>query len=130
MKLRRLEEALQALPATLDETYERMLTRTTDDDHSDALTVLRWLAFARRPLTMSEIAEACIIDPSGDGVVDVSNRGGIEDVLKILAGLVVVDVDRSDVNDNIGMSDALSSQTTEVQDEHSGFAASFHPVSK
>jgi len=90
----RLREALQSLPATLDETYERMLMQIAEGDRSDALTVLRWLAFehrAHRSLTLNEIAEACIVDPSGDGVVEVDDRGGTEDILKILAGLVIAE---------------------------------------
>jgi len=40
---------------------------------------------------LNEIAEACIVDPSGDGVVEVDDRGGTEDILKILAGLVIAE---------------------------------------
>ena len=54
----------------------------------EALVLLRWLAYARTPPTLSELAEASIVDPAGQGVVDISNRGGLEDVLEILSGLV------------------------------------------
>ncbi len=56
--------------------------------HAEALTLLRWLAFSQRPLSLAELAEAAIIDPSGDGTVDFENRGDVQDVLDILSGLI------------------------------------------
>ena len=50
------------LPATLDETYERMLTGIDEIFRDEALTLLRWLAYAQTPPTLMELAEASIID--------------------------------------------------------------------
>ncbi|KAK3045615.1 hypothetical protein LTR09_012823 [Extremus antarcticus] len=126
----RLEQALRSLPATLDETYERMLVQIAEEDHDDALTALRWLAFERRPLTVGEIVEACVIDPSRDGVVKEHDRGGSEDVLNILAGLVVVDSNRSEDGDGDGIKDVLPSQAIDVQNGNAEPGPLFYPITK
>ena len=85
-----VREALSNLPETLDETYERMLTRIEKISRKDAL-VLRWLTYAHFPLTLGELAETRVIDLEGDGSVDVDDRGGLEDLLAILSGLVTIE---------------------------------------
>lgn len=95
-----VKKTLEALPATLDKTYERMLTRIDIDDRSYALTLLRWLVYSYEPLTLEKLAEASIIDPTAnptsDGLVDVENKGDWADTLELLAGLVVTAVDQQD----------------------------------
>ncbi|KAM0719563.1 hypothetical protein Q7P37_003693 [Cladosporium fusiforme] len=90
-----IRAALLALPKTLDETYERMLRSISEDDRPCALTFLRWLVYAKSPLTLDQLAEGSIIDPTDypatEGVVDVDDRGGWGDVLEILAGLVITE---------------------------------------
>ncbi|KAF2479868.1 ankyrin repeat-containing domain protein, partial [Neohortaea acidophila] len=84
-----IRTALLALPPTLDETYERILTGIDDICRNDALVLLRWLLYAQRPLRPRELVEATIIDPSGDGAVDTDDRvNDLEGVLDMLAGLV------------------------------------------
>ncbi|KAI5357718.1 Putative NACHT nucleoside triphosphatase, heterokaryon incompatibility [Septoria linicola] len=97
-KPKRLSEALTTLPRTLDETYERMLVRIEEMDRTDALTALRWLAFSHRPLTLGELVDASVTDPSGEGEVDSDNRGGVEDVLAMLSDLIIVDGDNERAN--------------------------------
>ena len=65
-----LKAALFALPKTLDETYQRMLNIIEDDDRSCALTLLQWLAYAKSPLSLGELAEASVIDPTDDTAAD------------------------------------------------------------
>lgn len=85
------------MPATLDETYERMLQRIPANDQHYALIMLRWLAYAQRPLTLNRLAEAAIVFPgesdASDDLVDSDDRGGLEDALDLLAGLVVTVAD-------------------------------------
>ena len=90
-KPRRFQEALRSLPSTLHETYDRVLTQIDPPDRADALTALSWVTFEHRPLTLGEIAEATVIDLSREGSVETDHREGIEDVLEILAGLVIVE---------------------------------------
>ena len=66
-----------------------MLTGIDQMYQDEALTLLRWLAHAQSPPTLGELTEASIIDPSGEGVVDIANRGSLYSTLEILAGLVV-----------------------------------------
>nr|OQO23823.1 hypothetical protein B0A51_08145 [Rachicladosporium sp. CCFEE 5018] len=90
-----LRAALFALPKDLDETYQRMLDNINRADRSNALTLLRWLAYAQSPLSLLELAEASIIDPTdnlaADGLVDTDDRGNWADTLNILAGFVTID---------------------------------------
>ena len=86
-----MKEALFNLPETLDETYERMLTKIEKRSRNDALVLLRWIAYARSPPRLGELAEARIIEPDGDGSVDMDDRGGLEDSLDILSELVTVE---------------------------------------
>lgn len=84
-----LRKSLAALPATLDETYDRILL-AIDNDHSEyALRILQWLAFSARPLRADEIAEVVAIDVKGNRRFD---RDQILedplDVLKICSSLV------------------------------------------
>ncbi|KYG44756.1 hypothetical protein M433DRAFT_5162, partial [Acidomyces richmondensis BFW] len=90
-KPKAIEAALQALPATLDGMYERMLLKISKNDRPEALTLLRWLAYAESPLTLRELAETTIICISGEGNVEFENRGDYEDTLEILEGLVTAE---------------------------------------
>jgi ankyrin repeat protein len=80
---------LKALPTTLDETYTRMLERIEPTVSEDALTLLRWLAYAARPITLAELQSAVTIRPEDDEV-DFEDEGDFRDSLDILAGLVVL----------------------------------------
>jgi ankyrin repeat protein len=58
-----IRKALKNLPATLDETYERILVNIHDEDSQQiARRSLLWLAFSERPLYLKELAEAAVID--------------------------------------------------------------------
>jgi hypothetical protein len=92
---------LLSLPATLDATYERILTGIGETLRREALLLLRWLAYAQSPPSLGELAEATIINPTGAGSVDVGNRGGIEDTLEILSRLVTCGNNRDEVDNDI-----------------------------
>lgn len=72
-----------------------MLNSISEDDRPYALTFLRWLSYSKSPLSLNELTEASIIEPTEDqlanDVVDVANRGCWGDVLEILAGLVTTE---------------------------------------
>ncbi|RMY83156.1 hypothetical protein D0861_07560 [Hortaea werneckii] len=84
-----IEDVVKTLPKTLDETYDRMLCAIEERYRPEALTLLRWITYSTRPLTLGQLAEAAIIDPSDGGTVDVENRGDIEDSIDILSGLIL-----------------------------------------
>ncbi|KAI6826758.1 Pfs, NACHT and ankyrin domain protein [Hortaea werneckii] len=85
-----IEDVLRTLPKTLDETYDRILCAIDERYRPEALTLLRWITYSTTPLTLRQLAEAAIIDPSDEGIVDVDNRGDIEDSVDILSGLILV----------------------------------------
>lgn len=57
----------------------------------EAIALLRWLAYARSPLSLGELVKASVIDLKSIGYVNVNNRGDVEDALNILSGLVDVE---------------------------------------
>ncbi|KAF2719344.1 hypothetical protein K431DRAFT_212208, partial [Polychaeton citri CBS 116435] len=85
-----VKEALYSLPTTLDETYERILIGIEEGLRIDALVLLRWLAYAKSPLSLSELVDATVIDLAGKGNVQVEDRPGLDDPLEILSGLVTI----------------------------------------
>lgn len=57
-----LEDAINCLPATLEETYERALSAVDDQRREGMRNVLRWLSFSARPTRLEEIAEVMAIN--------------------------------------------------------------------
>ncbi|KAL8942148.1 MAG: hypothetical protein Q9216_001833 [Gyalolechia sp. 2 TL-2023] len=72
-KVSAIKKALDQLPVTLDETYERILGAIEPADTVEAYHILQWLAFAERPLTLEEIAEAAVTNEDG-GPIDPEER--------------------------------------------------------
>ena len=91
-----VKTALRCLPTTLDETYERILMGIEEMLCTDALTLLRWLAYAKSPLSLCELVEATVIDLTAEGSVEVDDRPGLDDTLEILSGLVTIEGDADD----------------------------------
>ena len=58
----RLEHALNELPTTLDETYERALGKIEDVNWEDARRLLQCIAVASRPLRVEELADILAFD--------------------------------------------------------------------
>ena len=69
-----LRRALRTLPRTLDETYERILKNVKEEHLEDVLKMLRWLIYAKRPLTLSELAEAVAISVDDAPIFDPESR--------------------------------------------------------
>jgi len=86
-----VDVALQRLPVTLHETYERMLARVLDTDCEEALCLLRWLTFASRPLTLGELHETRrLLDFGRDKDIAWNDPGSMEDITEILGDLIHV----------------------------------------
>jgi ankyrin repeat protein len=79
-----------------------MLTSISEYNRADALILLRWITYAKSPLTLYELAEATIILPADkadvEDIVDVDNRGGWTDTLAVLTGLVTTQSEQDDRN--------------------------------
>ena len=57
---RDLDKQLNALPKGLEDAYERILLRSDSPD--ELKTLLQWLAFATRALTLAELADTIAVD--------------------------------------------------------------------
>lgn len=57
-----LEKALETLPATLEETYERTLAAIEESRRSSICHILRFLCFSARPMRLDEMSEVLAID--------------------------------------------------------------------
>lgn len=87
-----LRKALRSLPNTLDETYDRILLKVSEENHSLAIRLLRWLAFSARLLTLEEMAEILSID-DGDEIPRFDSDQRLRDprdILDICSTLVTV----------------------------------------
>ena len=79
-------KALRELPTNLDGTYERILSNIPPSDCDEVISVLNWLAFSQRPLTVEEATEAALSKCS-QGIVDPDDRRFL-DVVNICRCLV------------------------------------------
>jgi len=60
-----LEGQLQRLPHDLDEVYDRIISGL-GRHREDVLTILQWLSFSARPLTLAEVAQVTGVVPDTD----------------------------------------------------------------
>ena len=68
-----------------------MLQSIDEDSRDIAISALQWLAFASRPLSINELAEAVIINPRDSLPFDVENRFEEPmELARILSGLVAI----------------------------------------
>lgn len=58
---------MKNLPKDLDDIYKRMLKAIDGQYRADTMTFLEWLAFSKRPLKVTEIAEAVTVDFHSEG---------------------------------------------------------------
>ena len=69
----KLRAIIEDMPRGLDEAYDRDLQTICDLDSEDkerALSILRWVLYAARPLTVRELAEALLISVNDEAVDD------------------------------------------------------------
>jgi ankyrin repeat protein len=57
---------LKRMPETLEGTYDRILQGIPNLHKTFVQSAMNWLAFSMRPLTVSELAEATVIDPKSE----------------------------------------------------------------
>src|SRR5438876_566763 len=86
-----VRKALKSLPKTLDATYDRMLLGIAEDYQDQAFVSLQWLAFSARPLLVTELAEAVVVNSQGNPRFDPDDRlFAPSELLHSLTGLVSV----------------------------------------
>ncbi len=87
-----VRKALQDLPAGLDKTYDRMLQSLDPDFKEQVVSMLKWLCFCDRLLTVEELAEIFILPSRGPIVLEKLKTERLfdsRDVLKYLGSFVV-----------------------------------------
>lgn len=85
-----VKAALKELPRTLDDTYERILQKIDSKDVEDAQSILKWLTFAERSLTLEEVVEAAVTKPTGNAVDLNEKLIDLLDVIQICQDLVTL----------------------------------------
>lgn len=59
-----IRNALKSLPGTLDETYERILQSVQGQEERELVRLaLEFVIYAARPMSVAEVAEACVVEP-------------------------------------------------------------------
>ncbi|VUC25834.1 unnamed protein product [Clonostachys rosea] len=105
---KQLERSINESPIELSELYERdwqIIQEFEQSDRERAVSLLRWAAFALRPLTVGEITEAVIIEDGCkdfplDELPDIINEEYVEDSISRLCGsLVEIRENTGDVTD-------------------------------
>ncbi|KAI5782081.1 hypothetical protein DFH27DRAFT_579715 [Peziza echinospora] len=88
-----LREAMRRLPGGLDATYDNALERISSQGPRRlglAKTILMWITYAVRPLSMKELQHALAVK-EGDGSLDEGAVIWEDELLSICGGLVVID---------------------------------------
>ena len=85
---RDIQNALRQLPATLDQTYERILESIDPKDDLEVFAILYWLTSSKRPLSLRELAEAAIIQPSDQSFDPEARLRDPSEILHICGSLV------------------------------------------
>ncbi|KAJ7041582.1 ankyrin repeat-containing domain protein, partial [Mycena alexandri] len=96
--IREVREALNALPGSLDGSYEVAIQRIdaqSDADRKTAHSTITWVANAKRPLTVEELQVALAVKPGMRKVDEEEDLTDIEIILSVCAGLVIVDKESS-----------------------------------
>ena len=92
-----VEKGLTELPGELNSTYDQIFKRINsqgEEDEELARSVLSWLTFAHRPLTVTMLQQALAINP-GDSSFEEDAIIHEESLLSVCAGLVVIDEETS-----------------------------------
>ena len=86
---------------------------------AEAFVLIRWIAYAREPLCLDQLAEALVIKE--DGNVEMTDRGSPQDTIDILAGLITIEETKSiegpasSASDHIGGVESVERSRTQVQ---------------
>ena len=88
-----VRKALQELPETIDETYSAILQRIHDSDKDLAREALFWLSFALKPLSLSELSEAVVLEDNYTDLDEDSRLQHPRVILEICHGLITFNPD-------------------------------------
>ncbi|KAK3389389.1 ankyrin repeat-containing domain protein [Podospora didyma] len=91
---------LKRMPATLYQTYDRILQAVPTLHQPFVQSAIHWLAFSRRPLLIEELSEAAVFDPEAEEFNPEHSRLFDENVILELCGSLVTSsiIDNTYVN--------------------------------
>ncbi|KAH0559215.1 hypothetical protein GP486_004272 [Trichoglossum hirsutum] len=69
-----VEETLKTIPKTLDEVYDRIIARIPKNLRKQAYAALQWVLCAKHPLSLDALAEAAILEPDNEPILNVKKR--------------------------------------------------------
>ena len=110
--------ALQALPAGLDETYDRILSSVREEDHEYVLRMLHWLVGSERPLSFNEVAEAIALAPGKDRLDPAERLVDPEDVFELCGSLIRAEHDETIVLAHFSVKEYLLSARLAGKEPH------------
>ena len=87
-KVSSIKTALANLPESLFDSYERILLSIGQASIADASSIMQWIAFAKRPLTLEEVAEAATAVPGTEDIDSDDKLYDPYDVLRICRSLL------------------------------------------
>jgi hypothetical protein len=89
------EKTLESLPATLDETYARIMGCIDSDWQPYTIAALQWIAYSSRPLALDELYDAIVINTKSKPWFSFQRRlQQPRRICGILSSLVIISVDR------------------------------------
>ena len=92
-----LRKQLECLPATLPQTYERILLNIDENYSQYALKILQWLTCSKSSLSLLELAEVVAIDEDEDPRFNPERRfPEPEDILLMCSSLVTTTEEKDD----------------------------------
>ncbi|KAF8534915.1 hypothetical protein BDD12DRAFT_940572 [Trichophaea hybrida] len=71
---RDIRKTLNTLPANLGEVYTDILRRVSSDNRPTVKEILRWVAFAQRPLTLQELSIAIAVRPEDTSMASIADK--------------------------------------------------------
>lgn len=90
-----LKHALQALPAGLDDTYDRILRSINEEDHNHVLRMLHLLVGSERQLSSGELAEAIALNPEKDRLDPDERLILPEEIFELCGSLIRIEEDQT-----------------------------------
>jgi hypothetical protein len=87
---RLIRQALEDIPETLDETYERIFASIPSHHEGQVRTIMALLAFSTRPMTIQEVAEAVAVDTVDECFAEEDRLRHPYDILELCTSLVTL----------------------------------------
>jgi hypothetical protein len=85
-----IRSTLEELPETLDETYNRILNNIPRYYRKEAFFVMQLVAVSYRPLTLSEVADAAVVNCENEKFDPGNRLRDSYDLLEICSSLIAI----------------------------------------